>query len=306
MLQQAGNKRIGNGRQLALPTFVKEHVFPVLEQGHVQVHPGAGNAVDRLGHKGGVEAVLLGQGLHRQLQGHDLVGSVHGVHILEVDLMLAHGALVVAGLDLKAHLLQVHAHLPAGGLPVVQGAQVEVARLVPGLGGGVALFVGLKEEKFQLRPDVEGVKAHVVGPLQHPAEHPPGITHKGGAVGIVHVADQPGHLALGGPPGENGKAVQVGIEALVRLVDPGEALDGGTVKHDLVVDSLLHLGGGDGHILQLAEDIHKLHADKFDLLLLHHPDDIFLGITHGGSLLPSVLIPCAPMSARVVFHIPRV
>ncbi len=76
---------------------------------------------------------------------------VQGVGVLEVDLVLALGALVVAGLDLKAHLLQGHADLPAGALPVVQGAQVEVARLVLGRVVGVALVVGLKEEELQLR-----------------------------------------------------------------------------------------------------------------------------------------------------------
>ena len=149
--------------------------------------------------------------------------------------MLAGCHLVVAGLHRHAHLLQIQADLPAGPLPMVQRAQVKVARLVPGAGGGPALLVGLKEEKLQLRADVEGVKAHVPGLSDHPAEHPSGVAYEGGAVGVVHVADEPGHPPLGGPPGENGKAAPVREQVLVRLVHPGKALDGGAVEHDLVV-----------------------------------------------------------------------
>ena len=235
VLQQAGDEGVGHLGQAPGVVGVVKQIFPVPEQGHVQVHAGARRPKEGLWHEGGVEAVFLGDGLDRQLEGHDLVGGVHGVHIFKVDLMLSGGALVVAGLDLVAHLLQHPADLPAGGLPLVQRAQVKVARLIPGAGGGPALLVGLKEEKLQLRADVEGVKAHVPGLPDHPAEHPSGVAYEGGAVGVVHVADEPGHPPLGGPPGENGKAAPVREQVLVRLVHPGKALDGGAVEHDLVV-----------------------------------------------------------------------
>ena len=175
---------------------------------------------------------------------------------------------------------------------MVQRAQVKVARLVPGDGGGVAVLVGLKEEEFQLRTDVEGVKAHVLRPLQHPAQHAPRVAHKGGAVRIVYVADQPGHPSLRGPPREDGKAVQIGVQALVRLVDAGVPLDGGAVEHNLVVHRLFDLRGSDGHVFQLTENIHELHPDKFNVLLLHQADDVFLGVAHSGSLLSIPSPPC--------------
>lgn len=49
--------------------------------------------------------------------------------------------------------------LPAGGFTVIQRTQVEITRLVIGLGGGFALVIGLEQEKFRLRAYVEGVKA---------------------------------------------------------------------------------------------------------------------------------------------------
>ena len=61
-------------------------------------------------------------------------------------------------------------------------------------------------------------------------------------------------------------------------MDPGEALDGAAVDGDLVAHSLLDLRGGDGHVLGLAKHIGKLHADEVYAFLLHHADDIFLGV----------------------------
>ena len=285
MGQQAGDEGVGLLGQAPLVAGIIECVLSITEQGHIGVHSRAVDAEDGLRHKGGVEAVLLSQGFYRQLEGHDVVGGVEGFLILEVDLMLARGHLVVAGLDLKAHLLQGHADLPAGALAVIQGAQVEVARLVVGLGGGTALVVGLEQEELGLGPHVEGVIPHVLGPLKDPLQGAAGIAHKGSAVGVVDIADQPGNLAVAGPPGENHEGVQIGIEILVGLVDADETLDGGAVEHNLVVDRLLDLGGGDGHVLQLTENVGELEADKLDILLVDDADNIFLGVRHCRYLL---------------------
>ena len=175
-------------------------------------------------------------------------------------------------------------------MAVIQGAQVEVARLVVGLGGGLALVVGLEQEELRLGAHIEAVKAHGVGLLDHSLEHIPGVAHEGGAVGVVHVADEPGHLAVAGPPGEDAEALEVGIEVLVGLVDADEALDGGAVEHDLVVHRLLDLGGRDGHVLELSEDVGKLEADKLNVLVPHHADNIFLSGRHCKHLLLSLQI----------------
>ena len=48
---------------------------------------------------------------------------------------------------------------------------------------------------------------------------------------------------------------------------------GGAVEHDLVVHRLLDLGGRDGHVLELSEDVGKLEADEFHILFLRHGED---------------------------------
>ena len=200
---------------------------------------------------------------------------------------------MVGRLNLISHLLQSQADAPTGGLAVIQGAQVEVARLVVGLGGGLALPIGLKQEKFRLGSHVKGVVPHGLGPLQNPLQHAPRVTYKGGTVRVVHIADQPGHLGLLRLPGENDEAVQVGIQVLVGLVDADKALDGRAVQHDLVVHRLLNLGGGDGYVFQLAENVGELHPDELHVFFPHRADDILFGIAHdsfplscGGRFVP--------------------
>ena len=286
MLQKARDELIGQRRQLPGVRLIIKGVLPLPEQRHVHMHAAAGHAGDGLGHESGVKAVFLGQGLHRQLEGHDVVGGAEGVGIFKVDLVLPGGHLVVAGLDFKAHLLQAQADLPAGGLPVVQGAQVKVSGLVAGAGGGAAVLVGLEQEELQLRPGVEG-EAHVLRLPDGLLEHVPGVAHEGRAVGIAHVADQPGHLPVLGPPGQHRKGVQVRPQVLVGLLHPDKALNGAAVHHDLPVQRPLDLRRGDGHVFHLSEDIGKLHADKLDVLLPDQAEDILPGVSAHGCVLLS-------------------
>ena len=86
------------------------------------MHPRTGLIEDGLGHKGGMEAMLVGDGLHHQFKGHNIVGSAKGVVITEVDFMLAACHLMVGGFDLKPHILKGQANIPAGFLTAVDGA----------------------------------------------------------------------------------------------------------------------------------------------------------------------------------------
>ena len=92
----------------------------------------------------------------------------------------------------------------------------------------MAPVVSLKEEELQLRPDVEGIKAHVPAALEHPAEHPGGRPQRGFRQGYTRRRSAGPPLALGGPPGKMAKLFRV--EVLIGLIDAGVALDGGAVK----------------------------------------------------------------------------
>ena len=95
----------------------------------MNVHSGAVHAEDRLRHEGRVEAVVEGDLLDDQLERRDVVGRVDGVPVLEVDLVLAGGDLVVRRLDLEAHRLEGDDDVPPGVLAPVDGREVEVAAL---------------------------------------------------------------------------------------------------------------------------------------------------------------------------------
>ena len=165
---------------------------------------------------------------------------------------------------------------------MVQGAQIEVARLVVGTGGGLALVISLEEEEFRLWTYVEGIKAHLLRPFQSPLEDVPGVAHEGFSVRVMDVTDEPGYPAVAGPPGEDGEGVQVGVQVLIRLVDADKTLDGGAVEHDLVIHRLLNLRCGDGHVLELTENVGELKADELHILFFYHTDDVFLAVRHAG------------------------
>ena len=241
------------------------------------MHAGAVDALLGLGHKGGVKAVALGNGLGRHLEGHNIVRRTQHVLILEINLVLGRGDLMVGGFHLKSHVLQIQHNVPAHVLRQVDGRHVKIPGRLVGLGGGTALLVGVEQEKLALRANVEHVP-HLLRPLHGALQHKTRVPDKGLLIHAVHVADQARHLALLGPPGEYLKGVQVGIQVHVGLVDPHKALDGGAVEHAAVVQGFPKLAGRDGHIFQHSEDIRKLQTDEFHILLLRKADYIFLTV----------------------------
>ena len=243
-----------------------------MEQRHVDVHSGARNAVDRLGHEGSMQAVALRSGLDDLLKGDDVIRRDQRLIVLEINLVLAARHLVVAGFDFKAHVLEHHAHLAAGDFALVGRTQVEVTALVIGAGGRLAGIVGMEQEELQLRPDVEFI-AHLAGALQHAFEHIAGVALKGPAISGINVADQAGDLSLLAP-GQDTEAVRIGIEAHIALLDAGKALDGRSVEAAVVLERLFHLAGGDGDALHRAENIGKLQAKEANVVFAHHADDV--------------------------------
>ena len=286
MLQQPRDELAGQGGQLPFPGFVVKQVAAILEQRHIHVHSVARRIPEGLGHKGGVKAVLLGQGLDCQLEGHDVVGRSEGVRVLQVDLVLPGGGFMVAGLDLHPHFFQGQRYLPPGALTVVQRAKVEVPRLIGGPRRGTALLVGLEQEELQLRPYMESIP-QLLCFFQRPLEDVPGVPVKGSAVRIINIADQPGHLSVLGTPRQDGEGVQVRAQILVRLLHPDRALYGAAVQHDLPVQCPPDLGGRNCHVFQLTEKVGELHPDKLDVLLLHQTEDVLPAIASHRCLLPA-------------------
>ena len=282
VLHDAGNVLVGHRAQFQRPLLVVEGVGAVqVEQGLVGVHARAVDAEHRLGHEGGVQAELGGDGAHHPLEGDGVVGGGEGVGVLEVDLVLALGHLVVAGLDLEAHGLQRLDDLAAAVDAGVVRFHVEVAGDIVGDGGRPALGIPAEQEELGLGADVHGV-AQLLRLGQHPLEVVARAADEGRAVGLVHVADDAGRVgAVLLAPGHDHEGVVVRLEVHVGFVDAHEALDGAAVEHDLAVQGLLDLAQRQGDILQETEDIDKLQAEEIDVLLFDDVHDFVAG--HGPS-----------------------
>ena len=226
--------------ELLFAVLVKEDVLAVLEQGHIRVHAAAVDAEHGLGHERRMEAAHLRDRLDRHLKRHDVVRRQQRVGVLEVDLMLPLGHLVMAGLDLEAHLLEHQTDLASHMAAVIDRRHIEVASRVRGARGRQALLIRLKQEELHLGADVERV-AHVLRALERLFQNIARVARERRAVGIVHVADEPRGLARRGLPRKDRERVEVGAQILIRFMDAREALDRAAVDHDLVLDDLLDL-----------------------------------------------------------------
>ena len=278
------------------------------------VHAVAVDAVKRLGHEGGVQAVLLGDRLQRRAEGDRVVGGAHRIVVFEVDLVLADGHFVVASFDDDAQLFERFDHLLAhvGGFV---GGQVEVAGLVVrqrlDLRQAVLFMVeaisrpAAEHEKLQLRSG-HIPKAHVLGTLELAPQHTTRVASEGLAVGCVHVADHFG----GGPvriafPGDDAEGIEVRIEEHVALVDAREAFDARTVEPQAVVDRVAKLVEGDMDVLNNAHDVGELQTDESHVGrrgLLEHAllrRNFVRGRDHGCSV-PYAHAALPPSAARIL------
>src|SRR5665811_1589679 len=126
------------------------------------MHTAAVLTKDRLRHESGVNAILLGDLLDDQPVGHGVVGNLEGVVVADVDLVLAGADLVVAILNVDAHLFEGHDSVTAQIAGDIQWSKVEVAALVQYLG---ALGI-LEIEELEFRPDIKMIETHLCGPLE--------------------------------------------------------------------------------------------------------------------------------------------
>ncbi|MNK83004.1 hypothetical protein D3C87_1027970 [compost metagenome] len=223
----------------------------------------------------------LGHRLEGVAEGDGVVGGGDGVGVLEVDLVLAGGVLVVRGLDFDAHGFEGVGHVGADIHGEV-GGQIKVTALVVGQGFDLAGLVGAEEEELELGTGVELV-AHLTGLIDHALEVAAGIADEGLAVGQEDVADHAGMLLAGGDiPGDDAEGAEVGQQEHVGFGDPGEAFDARAVEPLAEVDGVLELGEGDGDALHDAEHVAELEVDERHALFAGMGQDrLLVGGIHG-------------------------
>ncbi len=220
-----------------------------------------------------------------ELEGERVVGGAQRVGVLEVDLVLADGDLVVGRLDPDPERLEgVHHVLPdllgeVGREVEVAGEVVRQRRDLPGL-------VAAEQEELQLGAHVHDV-AELPGPLDLAAEDVARVADERLAARREDVADDAGRAArpVAGLPGDLGEGAHVRHEVLVGLGDPGEPLDRRPVEPGPVPDGAFHLVDRDRHGLDDAEDVGELELDEADPVRLRLLDQLHrAGLRHCQSL----------------------
>ena len=259
------------------------------------VHARAVDAEERLRHEGGVQPLARGDRLQRRLEGDRVVGGAQGIGVLEVDLVLPGGDLVMRRLDLDPERLEVVHHLLADIGPEVLG-EVEVAGRVVGQRLHPAVRAGQQEE-LELRTGVEDPAA-LLGAVELPTENVARIAGERVTVRREDVADDARTARLGRPatrvdsllPGDRRKGRQVRDQEHVRLGDACEALDAAAVEPLAVLDRLLELVHRHLDRFDLAHDVGELQADEAQVALLGELQgggEILVG--HGVRLLSASL-----------------
>ena len=305
VLQQTAHEPVGLLGQVGVAVVIGEDGLSVLQQQHVDMHAGAGLAVDRLGHEGGALAVLQGHVADDILDHHGVVGQLGHLVQLGLDLVLAGGAdLGVVVVDLNAHVLHHQAHLASGLVAGVEGLGDVVVLLlgdddalalvvaVPvgllGVHGGADVVGGdfpagvVEQIELELGQDQHGIGhaglLHIV--LSSPNDIP-GILGQGPVLGIVDDHGVAGHGQGGhGAEGVDDGGVGVGDEDHVALLHHGVAVVTG-IEADAVLHSLLgKVPGRDGDMAVGTVDVHHLEVHHLDAVVGDHGQNVLYSLTH--------------------------
>ena len=181
MLEHTGDEAICGLAEIEAVALIAESVFARLEQRDVGVHARTADAVNGFGHESRMKSVRLGDALDDILESHDIVCGGQNLVVFEIYLMLSLGDLMVGRFYFKAHLLECEADVTAAVLAAVNGAEVEIAALIVGLSGGLAVFVDMEQEEFALRTDIARI-AHIRRFLYRAAQDIARVALKGSAV----------------------------------------------------------------------------------------------------------------------------
>ncbi len=192
VLEQAGNVALGGIAQEVLVVAVIKGVVATAEQRLVGMHAAAVLTEDRLGHEGGIDAVLGRDFLDNQTIGHSVVGDLESVVIADIDLVLAGADLVVAVLDIDTHLIERQHGIAPEVAGDVKRRQIKIAALVENLG---ALGI-LEIKELEFRAHIKVVEAHIRGALEGAFELVARVTVIRGAIRVENVADHAANLVL--------------------------------------------------------------------------------------------------------------
>ena len=162
MCKNSCHKLVGQPAQSHLIQRVFEQILSFLIlQGHIDMHTRAIDPCLRLGHKGSVKPMTLGNGFHRHLERKNIIRRSKSFLILKIHLMLGRGDLMVGRLNLKPHPLQVQYDIPPHIFCQINGAYVKVSCRLMGIGGRLSFLVCMEQEEFTFRSYIK-IVTHIL------------------------------------------------------------------------------------------------------------------------------------------------
>ena len=108
---------------------------------HMDMQAAAALAGQGLGHEGGKQPVLRGDGAHSAFIGDQIVGGGQHIHRTAPDFILSRALFVMGAFGKQSHLLKGQADLPPDVFAPVERGDVEVSGLVPRMQGRIPLLV---------------------------------------------------------------------------------------------------------------------------------------------------------------------
>ena len=170
-----------------------------VEHALMHVHGAAGLALHRLGHEGGVNAVLERRLAQRALEQERLIGELQRVAVVEIDLHLGGAGLVGQGVDVDLLRLAPVVDVLEDRIELVDRLDaVALARRFRSLGAAdrrlqriVGILVDLGQEELELGRDHRPPAAFGIG-SQDPAQDLPGRDRHLALVVVAAVADHLG------------------------------------------------------------------------------------------------------------------
>ena len=102
----------------------------------------------RLRHERCIQAVLGCNRFHNGFIMHHVVCCGQRIATCEINFILSWPMLVTGGSRIQSHFFQRQADFPSGIFALVQRCNVQIAALVIGFSGRIALYISLKQIKF--------------------------------------------------------------------------------------------------------------------------------------------------------------
>ena len=244
----------------------------------MNVHTGTVHTGLGLRHKSCMKTVTLRNGTDSGFHRHDLVRCLQRIIHGKFYLVLTGSDLVSGGFHLVTHLFQCQYDIPPGIFPQIHRTQIKIACPLVGNGGGDAVIIRVKQEKFTLRIYFQCITQAFCF-FQNFFQKISGASLIGSSICTDQITDQPCNLSLLRSPGQNTECGQIRAKIHFCFFRTDKAFNRRSINDTPVIHGFRKLSRRNGDILHRTEHIGKLKADKFHILFLHNIQN----------LLPAVL-----------------